>query len=115
MSHDFDLEKNVLDADSSVEGPMTGGPAHSLAPLFLENSDLGSARFTFDDGDDLGVGDKGRAGENLAAILLDQQYLVVSQLCARLSGCSVDGRYASRRHLDLPAAGLHDCVHIRHL
>src|SRR5215470_11048645 len=115
MSHDFDLEKNVLDADSSVDGAMTGSPTHSLAPLFLENPDLRSPGFTFDDPDDLRVGDKRCAGDNLAAIFFDQQYLVIGELCTRLSGCSVDGRDASRRHLDLPAAGLHDCVHIRHL
>src|SRR5215831_11375111 len=99
MSHDFDLEKNVLDADSCVDGAVTGGPAHSLAPLFLENPDLRSARFAFDDRDDLRVGDKWRARQNFAAILFDQQDLVVRQLCPWLSGCSVDGRDASRRHL----------------
>src|SRR4030095_9589331 len=86
-----DLEKNVLDAHSSVERAVTGGSAHPLPTLFLEDPDLRSARLAFDHRHDFRVGDKWRAGEHFAAVLFDQKDLVVGQLGAWLSRRSVDG------------------------
>src|SRR5437773_1887827 len=91
------------------------GPAHPLAALLLEHADLRSPRFAVDDGDDLGVGDEGRAGEDFSAVFFDEQHVFDGQLGAGLAGSSADEREAARGYLELLAAGRDDCVHNRHL
>src|SRR5438045_6961597 len=115
MTSNQQLEKDVLDADTRVGRPMALGPAHALAALFLEDANLRPARFAFDDGDDARLGDERGAGEDLTAVLLDEENTVVGQLGAGLAGGALDEDEGARRDLHLTAAGLDDGVHDRHL
>src|SRR5262245_34216439 len=109
------LQKNVLDAHARERGAMAFGAAHALAALLLEHADFGAAGLAFDDRDDARLGDEGRAGEDLAAVLLDEEDLIVGQLGSGLAGGAVDEHDRARRDLDLAAAGLDDGIHSRHL
>src|SRR5207245_1765609 len=86
----------------------------ALAALLLEDADFRAADFALDHGHDLRVGDEWRAGENLAALVFDDQNLLERELGTRFTGRTGQGRKAARRHLDLMAAALNDCVHNRH-
>jgi hypothetical protein len=94
---------------------VAGGPAHTLAALFLEDANLGAARLAFDGRHDARVGDEGRAGEDFAAVFFDEEHLFERELGARLACGAVDGGEAAGRDADLPAAGLNDGVHDAHL
>src|SRR5262245_10111229 len=94
---------------------MTPGPPHTLAPLLLEHSNLRPAALAVDDRDDLGVCDVGRARQDLAAVLLDEQHLLDRQLVAGFTRGSVNGHETAGRHLGLTTAVLDDRVHNRHL
>src|SRR5579862_9064570 len=94
---------------------MTVGPAHALAALLLEDADFRPAGFAFDDRHDTGVGDERGTGENLAAVLFDDQHLVDDHFRARRRSLASQRREATGSHLDLLTARLNDCVHNRHL
>src|SRR5215467_12852339 len=91
---------------------MSLGASHALAALLLEHPDLRSARFAFDDRDDFGVRDKGRAREHLAAVLFDEQHVAERQLRTGLASRPVERREAAGLDPQLPPARLNDCVHI---
>ena len=55
---------------------MTLRAPHALPSLLLEHADLRSARLAIDNRHDARVGDEGRAGDDLTAILLDEQHLL---------------------------------------
>src|SRR3954453_8136279 len=109
------LEKDVLDPYLRKERAVPLGPAHALPALFLEHPDFRAARLTVHDGDDPGVGDKRRTGEDFTAVAFDDQHLVQREFRARFARGAIQRRDAARRHLDLMAARLNDCVHNRHL
>src|ERR1035437_5863817 len=94
---------------------MALGPAHAFAALFLEDADFRAARFAFDHGHDTGLGDKGRAGEDFAAVFFAEQDGLDRQRRARLAGRAVDGGEAPGGAPHLTPARLDDCVHSRHL
>src|SRR5262245_53334132 len=113
MSHD--LHHNLGNSNAREDGTMTLGPPHPLSPLLLEHSNLRPAALAVHHRDDLRVGDVGRAREDLAAVLLDEQHLFDRQLVAGLARGSVNGHETAGRHLGLTAAVLDDRVHNRHL
>src|SRR5258706_1165810 len=94
---------------------MTLGAPHALAPFLLEDADLRAARLAGHDEDHARVGDKGRPSDDFTAVFFDEQDLSERQLRAGLAGRTVDEGDAARGHLVLPAAGLNDCEHNRHL
>src|SRR5438270_9092902 len=104
-------DQNVRDSDLRGDGAVPLGPAHPLAAFFLEHPDFRAALFAVDDGRDARVGDEWRAGENLAAILFDEQHLVNRHLGAGLGDCAGDRGDPTLGDLDLMPAALHDCVH----
>ena len=72
-------------------------------------------RLAVDHRQDASIGDEWRAGENLAAVVLDQQHLLERELGARLArGPGQRGRLAGDDLQLLPAAP-DDGVHNRHL
>ena len=93
---------------------MTFGAAHALPPLLLEHADLRSTRLAVDNCQDARVGDEGRAGDDLTAIVLDEQHLLERQLRAGLACRTIDDDDGPRRHFVLTSAGLNDCLHIPH-
>src|SRR6266849_6774952 len=93
---------------------MTFGAAHTLPSLLLEHADLRSARLTVDNRQDARVGDEGRAGDDLTAIVLDEQHLLERQLRAGLACRTIDDDDGPGRHPVLTSAGLDDCVHVLH-
>src|SRR5262249_23773977 len=109
------LSNDLLDAQSRGRGAMTFGSAHTLAALFLEDSDLGTASLAFDDRHDAGVSDERRAGDDLAGVFFKEQHLLEGQLGPRLASRAVDGHEAAGRDLDLTTTRLNDCVHHWHL
>ena len=62
---------------------MTLGAAHALAALLLEHANLRAARLAVDHAEDPDVGDKRRAGEHLAAVLLEEQDAIDADFVAR--------------------------------
>ena len=63
-----------------------------LRRFFLKTRIFGPRALAFDDADDAGVGHERRAGEDFAAVLLDEQHLIERQLGARLAGRAVERR-----------------------
>src|SRR5436190_9783005 len=90
---------------------MSLGAAHALTALLLEHADLGAARLAVDHTDHPGIGDERRAGEDLAAILLEQQHAVDADFLTRLGIHAINGDHGARRHLDLAPAALNHCEH----
>src|SRR6476620_11118069 len=84
----------------------------ALAAALLEDANLRSTRFTVDDADDFRVRDERSAGEHLAAVLLEEQHLIVGDLLADLGLHAIDRDQGPRRDLHLPSAGLNDCEHV---
>src|ERR1700716_216886 len=93
---------------------MTLGAPHTLPSLLLEHTDLRSARLPIDNRHDARVGDEWGPGDDLTAILLDEQHLLERQLRARLAGRAIDDDDGAGRHPVLTSPGLNDCVHVRH-
>src|SRR6185295_14355283 len=71
----FYLQQYVFHEKPCVRGAMAFGAAHALPALLLEDPDLGAARLAFDNRKDASVLDKRGAGQNLAAVLFDEQDL----------------------------------------
>src|SRR4051812_10738871 len=90
---------------------MTLGAAHALPALLLEHPDFRTARLAVDDADDLHVRHERRAGEHLAAVLLEEQDAVDADFVARLRVNPVDLDDGPRGDLDLTAATFNDCEH----
>src|SRR5204863_6258654 len=108
---DVYLGDDVGNPHPRIHGAVTLGVARTLAALFLEDTNLGPASYALNDGDDARVGDEGGAGENFAAVLLDEQYVVDRELIARRAGRAVNRHELPGRHLALVAAVLDDGVH----
>ncbi len=87
--------------------------AEALAAALLEDADLRPALFAIDHAGHLGVGDKRCAGEHLAAFLLDEQHLIDRDFLAGFGREVVHGDDRSGGDLDLAAAALNDCEHVR--
>jgi hypothetical protein len=85
--------------------------AHALAALLHEHADLRAPRLALDHADDLGVGDEGRAGDELAAVLLDEEHLVDRDFLARLASTRSTVT-AARGDLHLAPAALDDRKHV---
>src|SRR4051794_21182165 len=100
------LDDDVRDADARVDRAVAFGPAHALPALLLEHADLRPARLALDDGVNLGVRDVRRTGENLAAVLLDEQDLFERDGGPWLGDRASDERESARRNLHLVARGL---------
>ena len=90
-------------------------PAHALPALLLEHANLRPARFTFDDGQDVGIGDKRCAGEDVAAVFFDEQHLAQRELGPRFARGPFKIDEPARRDSHLSARGLDDGVHFRPL
>src|SRR5688572_33483047 len=89
--------------------------AEALAALLLEHAQLRTARFAVDDAEDLGVGDKRSARQDISRVFLDQQHLFEVEFRPGLTGRSIDLDDSAGRNLDLTAAGLNNRVHERYL
>src|SRR5258705_9952934 len=107
----YSLNLNVRDPHARHRAAMPACLAEALAPLLLEDAELRPARLAVDDANHLRVGDKRRAGDDVARVLLDEQHLLEGELLARFTCGSVDLDDGSRSDLDLAAARLDDRVH----
>ena len=107
-----DLCLNVGNADTRERGAMPACLPESLASFLLEDPQFRTARLAVDDADYLGVGDKWRTGDDVAAIFLDQQHLLKGELSALLAQCAIHFDDGPGRNLQLASAGLDDRVHV---
>src|SRR5882672_10568968 len=105
------LHLNIRDPHARHRAAMPACLAEALAPLLLEDAQLRPARLAVDDANHLRVGDKRRAGDDVARVLLDEQHLLEGELLARFTCGSVDLDDSSRSDLDLAAARLNNRVH----
>src|SRR5262245_46480185 len=105
------LGNDVLDPDRRVGRPVSLRPAHALAALLLEHANLRTTRLAVADADDLDVGDIGRAGEDLAAVLFDHEHLIDRDFVAAIGIDPVNSDEVPRCDLDLAASALNDCEH----
>src|SRR5687767_14468684 len=110
-----DLQKNFLDEQPGVGRAVPFGPAHPLAAFLLEYTNFRPPRLPLDDREDPRVGHEGGPGEHFAALFFDEQDLAERDLRAGFARSAVDESDGARRHLDLAAVGLNDCVHTSHL
>src|SRR5262245_23766760 len=88
---------------------------HPFSPFLLEHANFGPARLALDEGHDACIGDEGRAGDDVAAVLFDEQHLLECELAARRARRALQGCISAGRHLDLLATGLDDRVHVCYL
>src|SRR5262245_14828940 len=108
---DSRLHQNVFDSHAREDRAVAPGPAHALAALLLEHADLRPARLALDDRDDAGVGDERRTGEDVAAVLFDEQHLFERQFGPGFTDGAVYQHDAPWRDLQLTPAALDDRVH----
>src|SRR5205085_10213297 len=93
MSHEFggpdkarppreNLRLNVGNAHACHRAAVSARLPESLAALLLEHAQLRAARLAVDDANHLGVGDKRRARDDVAGVLLDEEHLFEGELLA---------------------------------
>ena len=110
---DHALSLDLGDAHARLLRAVAAGLAVALAALHLEHANLLGLGLRLDDAGDDGAGDVGRAGHDVAAVVLDEQHLVERHFGAGLDVQPIDDHDDARRDLFLPAPGFNNGEHLQ--
>jgi len=106
------LRLNLGDTYAGKHALVSTRLPEALTALLLEDPHFLASGLAVHDSDDSGIGDERSAGDDVAGIFFDDEYLIERELGARFSGATIDLHDLARRDLELVTATLNDGVHV---